>query len=76
MATPTSQHYHEYRCTSCHKLLFKGLLVESEVEVKCKRCGNLNLFQGEPADKFTCLVYPCPHRIQVPREEPATTARS
>jgi phage FluMu protein Com len=34
----------EYRC-ACGKLLFRGLLLLSVVEVKCKRCGTLKLFR-------------------------------
>lgn len=36
----------EYRC-NCGKLLFKGLLVISVVEVKCKRCGNMGIFDDQ-----------------------------
>lgn len=34
----------EYRCT-CGKLLCKGRLFLSSVEIKCKRCGQVALFQ-------------------------------
>lgn len=38
----------EYRCT-CGKLLFKGLLCEGCVQVKCRRCGALqNCFPKGP----------------------------
>ncbi|MDP2587818.1 MAG: hypothetical protein Q8P33_03545 [bacterium] len=53
----------EYRCRQCSKLLFKGVLVESTVEVKCKGCRALSTFTGEPANKYVCLVYPCPNRV-------------
>lgn len=33
----------EYRCP-CGKLLFKGLIVVSLVEVKCKRCSEISIF--------------------------------
>ena len=36
----------EYRC-NCGKLLFKALLSTSVVEIKCKRCGMLNIFKSE-----------------------------
>lgn len=36
----------EYRCT-CGKLLFKGTLFLSVVEVKCKRCGNTGVFDDQ-----------------------------
>jgi len=34
----------EYRC-QCGKLLFKGLLIIGVIETKCKRCGQIKLFQ-------------------------------
>jgi phage FluMu protein Com len=42
---PTLQ---EYRCPHCHKLLFKGQLTSAEsiVEVKCKACKEIGIFQG------------------------------
>ncbi len=36
----------EYRC-SCNKLLFKGFLLFSNIEIKCNRCGSLNKFQSK-----------------------------
>ncbi|MFH0820450.1 MAG: Com family DNA-binding transcriptional regulator [Candidatus Peregrinibacteria bacterium] len=56
-------HYLDYRCQSCHKLLFKGMLVDSEVEVKCKRCSEVNIFKGEPKSRYLCLKGECPNRI-------------
>ncbi len=32
----------EYRCT-CGKLLFKGVLFFSSIEIKCKRCGEIRV---------------------------------
>lgn len=52
----------EYRCPSCGKLLFKGLLVDSEVEAKCRGCGEVHVFHGESKEKFLCLVGNCPGR--------------
>jgi phage FluMu protein Com len=40
----------DYRC-DCNKLLFKGCLLFSSIEVKCKRCGKINLFQTGEKDK-------------------------
>lgn len=62
---PTNDHIslREFRCNDCNKLMFKAILIDSEVEVKCKRCGKINIFKGEPGDKYLCYVYPCPHRI-------------
>lgn len=34
----------EYRC-ACGKLLFKGLMLISVVEIKCKRCGETRIFR-------------------------------
>lgn len=36
----------EYRC-QCGKLLCKGKLFLSEIEIKCKRCGRLTAFDGQ-----------------------------
>lgn len=49
----------EYRCT-CESLLFKGFVVGSLVEIKCRRCGKLNVFgevfsAGE--SKYFVVVY-------------------
>ncbi|PIS05173.1 MAG: hypothetical protein COT81_02430 [Candidatus Buchananbacteria bacterium CG10_big_fil_rev_8_21_14_0_10_42_9] len=54
----------EYRCPDCNKLLFKGILVDSDVEIKCKRCNELKIIKGEPGNKYICLVYPCTNRIE------------
>lgn len=55
--------YKEFRCTVCKKLLFKGILVDSAVEIKCKRCGTMNEFEGVPSNELVCLISPCPNRI-------------
>jgi phage FluMu protein Com len=34
----------EYRCT-CGKLLFKSPYFEGAVEIKCRRCGRITLFE-------------------------------
>lgn len=54
----------EYRCTACNKLLFKGVLVDSTVEIKCKGCGNLVTFQGEEKNAFLCMKQHCPNRVK------------
>ncbi len=59
---PPSMHQ-EYRCKNCDKLLFKGLLVDSEIEVKCKRCDKIVTIVGVSKDKFVCLKYPCVNRV-------------
>lgn len=30
-----------YRCSYCQKLLFKALLIQAIVEIKCKNCKNI-----------------------------------
>ena len=57
--------YHEYRCPDCDKLLFKGLLVDSEIEINCKRCKGLKVVKGEPHDRYICLKENCVNRISV-----------
>lgn len=37
---------YSYRC-NCGKLLFKGLLADSTIQIKCKKCGDLMSFQGQ-----------------------------
>ena len=53
----------EYRCTNCHKLLFKGILLDSTVEIKCRGCSTLVTFKGEPSSDYLCLTQNCPHRV-------------
>lgn len=54
----------EYRCTNCPKLLFKGVLVDSAVEIKCKGCGSLVTFTGENKNALLCLKQSCPNRVK------------
>ncbi len=65
--TPESP-YNEYRCKKCDKLFFKGVLVDSEVEVKCKRCGQIETIVGVSKDKFICLKFPCLNRVSSVKE--------
>jgi len=53
----------DYRCTRCRKLLFRGLLVEGEVEIKCKHCHALSAVSASLHDRLVCLVDPCPNRV-------------
>ena len=32
------------RCGKCNKLLFKGEVKKDYIEIKCRRCGYINLF--------------------------------
>lgn len=63
----------EYRCTSCKNLLYKGLLVEGEIEIKCKKCHTMNTIVASKFDDYMCLVYPCPHRIVLPKKQASET---
>lgn len=60
--------YGEYRCKGCDKLLFKGVLVGSEIEVKCKRCGKMNAFAGISEDTLLCFVPNCINRVKRPEK--------
>lgn len=56
----------DYRCEGCEKLLFKGVLLNSEIEVKYKRCGQMNVFQGALTNNQLCMnAEHCPRRIAV-----------
>lgn len=55
--------YAEHRCEQCHKLLFKGLLVEGELEIKCKSCAHVNVVKVSQCNELLCLIPKCPHRI-------------
>lgn len=49
MSSTSSPHLIEYRC-NCGKLLFKGLIYISTVEIKCKRCGVTRVFRGSSCE--------------------------
>lgn len=55
----------EFRCHSCHHLLFKGLLVESEIEIKCKACSELNVFKSSQYNELLCAIPICPGRVAI-----------
>lgn len=59
----------EYRCNDCKKLLFKGFLVESVIEVKCKSCHSMNIVESSKYDRLLCAIDPCPNRIPVVPEK-------
>jgi len=52
----------EYRCT-CGKLLFKGHIVLSVIEIKCKRCGTVRLIRetnsGESGSFSFAIILDC-----------------
>ncbi|MBI4139123.1 Com family DNA-binding transcriptional regulator [Candidatus Uhrbacteria bacterium] len=60
----------EHRCRSCHKLLFKGALVEGEVEIKCRSCHELNRFMASQFNDLLCLIPNCPGRISFQPQPP------
>lgn len=55
--------YKAYRCPHDQKLLFKGILIDSEVEVKCRDCKQLVVLRGEPVTAWLCKKEHCPNRI-------------
>lgn len=40
----------DYRC-DCGRLLFKGALLKCNLEIKCKKCGKINLFKNFFSDQ-------------------------
>ena len=56
----------EYRCRSCHKLLFRGVLVEGEVEIMCKSCKEVTTVKKSQFNTLLCMIEHCPHRIHCP----------
>ncbi len=44
--------------------MFKAILVESEIEVKCRACGELNVFQGISQEKLLCFKENCERRVK------------
>lgn len=55
--------YKEYRCPNDSKLLFKGLLLEGEVEVKCKYCKELVLITQGELHGIVCFKPDCVQRV-------------
>lgn len=56
-------HYKEYRCPNDNKLLFKGVLIDSTVEVKCRSCKEIMTITGEPENKYICMKESCENRV-------------
>lgn len=56
----------EFRCHDCHKLLFKGLLIEGELEVKCKSCHVVNVITKSEGSELLCMIPKCPNRVFAP----------
>jgi phage FluMu protein Com len=60
MRTGATEVLQSYRCPGCGKLLFKGTLIISTVQVKCKKCGTLATFNClddvNDTDQFSLLI--------------------
>ncbi|EKD79288.1 MAG: hypothetical protein ACD_41C00111G0003 [uncultured bacterium] len=54
----------EYRCPNDHKLLFKGFVVDGEIEVKCRSCRELVTVHGNAEHSLICKKVDCPNRVR------------
>ncbi len=41
----------EYRCKNCNKLFFKGAIEDKPLEIKCGKCGVMNINESNYLDK-------------------------
>lgn len=55
----------EYRCSNCRKLFFKGIVVEGDIEVKCRACHEINRITKTQFNELLCLIKNCPNRIAI-----------
>ena len=53
----------EYRCPKCQKLLFRGLLIDSQIEIKCSRCREIRVLMGEKEEPLLCYKAECANRV-------------
>jgi len=53
----------EFRCHKCHHLLFKGLLVEGIIEIKCDSCNEQNVLKSSQFNELLCAIPICPGRV-------------
>lgn len=53
----------EYRCPNDDKLLFKGLLLEAEIEIKCRHCKELVKIEPGNIDELLCGKMGCANRV-------------
>ncbi len=60
----TSTFEKEYRCPNDNKLLFKGLIVEGEIEIKCKQCKDIIDIAPTPLKDIICKKGGCANRVQ------------
>lgn len=56
--------YKEYRCPNDKKLLFKGILISSSIEIKCRACKEFIKITGDVVDPYICKKESCPNRVQ------------
>ena len=57
--------YTDYRCTGCHQLFFKGIVIEGEVEVKCHKCHKTNVVKKTEFNACLCAKKNCPNRLAI-----------
>lgn len=55
----------EFRCKECKKLLFKGVLIEGYVEIRCKSCHSTSLFKETQLKEYFCGIKDCPAKVLV-----------
>ncbi|MEK7122411.1 MAG: hypothetical protein AAB855_00990, partial [Patescibacteria group bacterium] len=54
----------------CKKLMFKGIVIEGVVEIKCRSCHTINTVSASEMKEYLCAIKNCPGRIRL---EPQTT---
>lgn len=57
--------FQEYRCKTCKKLLCKAILVEGDIEIKCKNCHAINNLVATQFNNLLCAIANCPGRVTV-----------
>lgn len=65
----------EFRCKYCGKLLFKGFLIDGEIEVKCKNCHEMTVLKNSSENEYICMKKGCPHRVGFCSQKPLPIAR-
>jgi len=62
-------YYREYRCKVCHKLLFKGILIEGDIQIKCKYCHEYTTVIESSLQEYLCGIKRCPQRIPLIKKD-------
>ncbi len=57
----------EFRCKDCKKLLFKGVLIEGVVEIRCKSCHGTTVFEATELKEYFCGIRDCPAKVLIKR---------